>query len=487
MKAMSESYMNNYPLIEPPPTLDVQLTYPHSKEYEIHTRLIRLNLDEERESDIVSNKGFVVAPTQGIKKDIKNPFSIFSSKFGQTIKDVNPFGNRYRCDCGFTQNKVNNGTVCKICGTKVRYIDDDYQYFGWIVLQDYWVISPAFYKSLRYFIGKDFDSIIKYYALIDEDGHQLEAPKINDQPFFGIGLIEFRERFEEIMDYYLNKNKTPTKIEKYNDIMNEKEKVFTQSIPVFTVLLRPFDVDKYTFSHETTNKDYTIINKNVSSINRESAIAKSLSNDDDNRKKKTKIRKSIQEMLYNLQIKMDGLYTEVIDIIKGKKGNIRALFGGRYNYSSRNVIIADPTLRIDEVRLPYSALVELLQQSIVNILTKTYNLSYADAYRRWYEANLKKDPVIIDIINSLITHTTETGNGLPVLINRNPTISYGSILMMRCIGISDQQVLPLLAADFDYMVSGAIRNITNVVTYYSDIISLLSKLLGQAKAQKATA
>lgn len=96
------------------------------------------------------------------------------------------------------------------------------------------------------------------------------------------------------------------------------------------------------------------------------------------------------------------------------------IFTGRYNFSSRNVIIADPTLRIDEVRLPYSALIELLQQSIVNILTKTYNLSYADAYRRWYEANLKKDPVIIDIINSLITHTTETGNGLPVLINRNP-------------------------------------------------------------------
>ena len=46
--------------------------------------------------------------------------------------------------------------------------------------------------------------------------------------------------------------------------------------------------------------------------------------------------------------------------------------------------------------------------------------------------------------------------GIPLLINRNPTINYGSILQMFCVGINDNytmsmplQVLPLLAADFD--------------------------------------
>ena len=44
--------------------------------------------------------------------------------------------------------------------------------------------------------------------------------------------------------------------------------------------------------------------------------------------------------------------------------------------------------------------------------------------------------------------------GLPVIINRNPTIGYGSILHMYCVGIVDSytmavplQILPLLAAD----------------------------------------
>ena len=436
--------------------LDIKISYPYSKDYEFTTRLERLNLDKEREEDIKKDKGFIIAPSQGIKKDLKNQFSIFSSKFGQTIKDVNPFGNRYRCECGYLQNKINNGCICPICKTRVRYVDDDYNYFGWFVLQDYYIISPAFYNGIRYFIGKDFDNIIKYDPLIDEDGHQKDPDRPKDQPFYGIGLIEFKDRFDEIMEFYSNKNKTKTAY--YEDIMSHKDIVFTQSIPVFTVLLRPYEVDKFTFSHEATNAYYNSISNKVTSLNKSKLMEEKAKASN---KSTGPVRKQIQQTLLELQLKLDQLYNEIIDIIKGKKGNIRSLFGGRCNFTSRNVITADPRLRIDEVRLPYSALIELLQQSILNILTKTYNLSYADAYKQWYQANLKKDKVIIDIINSIIRNSMENHRGLPILINRNPTISYGSILQMYCIGISDTtekfeyvlqlplQILPLLAADFD--------------------------------------
>ena len=436
-------------------TLDLNISYPHDSEYEYFTKLVRLQLDEEREKDIKEGNGFVVAPTKGVKKDIKDPLSIFSRKFGQTIKDVNPFGNRYSCECGYTQNKVNNGCICKVCGTRVKYVDDNYEYFGWLVLKDHWIISPAFYNALRFFIGKDFDNIIKFQSSTDEDGHQGSVEPVKDQKYYGIGLIEFREKFDEIMQYYLNKNK---KQQHYDDIMGEKDKVFTQSIPVFTVLLRPFDTDKYTFSHEETNKYYVIINKLVSELNKSSKIGMKQKRDEEPE------RKYIQDLLYKLQMKIQGLYTEIINIIKGKKGNIRTLFGGRCNFTSRNVIVADPSLRIDQVRLPYSALLELLQQSIVNILMKTYNISNSDAYDRWYHAQLKKDPVIISIIESIIKNSTPEHYGIPILINRNPTIGYGSVLQMYCIGISDStekfeyvmqlplQILPLLNADFDNLV-----------------------------------
>lgn len=440
--------------IQEPETLDINVSYPYDPEFEYHTRLVRLDLDKEREEDIKHDRGFVVDPTQGVKKDVKNEFSIFSSKFGQTIKDVNPFGNRYRCECGYLQNKVNNGVTCPICKTKVRYVDDNYEYFGWIVLKDYYVISPAFYNAVRFFIGKDFDNIIKFDKDIDEDGHCKDSKSVEAQPYYGIGMIEFKERFDEIMKHYLAKNK---KQERFDDIMNNCDKVFTQSIPVFTVLLRPFDIDKFNFSHETTNKYYTMINKLVSSFNNQIDLERSSL-------KPGEVyipRPSTQELLWKVQMKMDQLYQEVLNIIKGKKGNIRTLFGGRYNFTSRNVITADPVLRIDQVRLPYSALLELLHPSIINILTKTHGLSYADAYKKWYEASIKKDQMIINIINSIIYNSTATHRGLPIIINRNPTLGMGSILQMFCIGISDTtdkfeyvmqlplQILPLLNADFD--------------------------------------
>ena len=151
-------------------TLDLNVSYPYDPDFDYSTRLVRLNLDKEREEDIKNDRGFIVDPTQGVKKDVKNEYSIFSSKFGQTIKDINPFGNRYRCECGYLQNKVNNGVTCPVCKTKVKYVDDNYEYFGWLGIKDYYFISPAFYIAVRFFIGKELDAIIKFEKEID-DGH----------------------------------------------------------------------------------------------------------------------------------------------------------------------------------------------------------------------------------------------------------------------------------------------------------------------------
>lgn len=101
--------------------------------------------------------------------------------------------------------------------------------------------------------------------------------------------------------------------------------------------------------------------------------------------------------------------------------------------------------------MPYVELVKCLQQRIINILVRTYNISPSDAYDIWSKAVSTKDERIAEIINTIIRSEPE---GLPVIINRNPTLAYGSVLQMFCIGFTDTltmsvplQVLPLLAAD----------------------------------------
>ena len=152
-------------------------------------------------------------------------------------------------------------------------------------------------------------------------------------------------------------------------------------------------------------------------------------------------------------MKYKELYDEIIKIISGKKGSIRTLFGGRYNFTARSVIAPGPDLRVDQVWLSYPALCGLLQQLIINVLHKSYFMRYNDAYKLLQESMHQENPMIRQIIEGFIK---ASDRGIPVLINRNPTISYGGILRMNVTGISEGytmliplQVLEGLAADFD--------------------------------------
>lgn len=79
-----------------------------------------------------------------------------------------------------------------------------------------------------------------------------------------------------------------------------------------------------------------------------------------------------------------------------------------------------------------------------------YSISYADAYNIWMKSQLVIDNRVVKIIRELIKMR------ISIILNRNPTISYGSILYMEVVDISFDYsmqiplgVLPLFAADFD--------------------------------------
>lgn len=438
--------------------MNINYSYPNNPLYDIDVCLERINLDEERKRDIKTNNGFIItADTKSVKKDVKDINGIYSTRFGQTLQDVNAFANRYKCKCGHLEGRIYYGVKCPICGEKVKFIDDNFEYFGWIVLKDpYYIIHPALYSAIESFFGASTNSkskdqrlnnIIKVVDEKDEDGFTRKLEKESSEPFYGIGMIDFVERFDEIMEFYLKKY--PNKKDKYDSIMKDRDKVFTQSIPVYTTQLRPFSIEGRTMSYEDANTIYSVMVKLAAVINRDNLKIF--------RKKKPK-----NQCLYDLQTKFNELYKEQIKILATKKGEIRQNFGGRYNFSARSVIAQDPMLGIDEIRLPYHALVELYQPTIINILKKSLGIPYSEAHRIWYKSQITKNQRVWDILENLI----KDSNGLPMLINRNPTINYGSILFMRCVGINDNytmsvplQPLKPLNADFD----GDALNILSII------------------------
>lgn len=196
-------------------------------------RLVKLNWDEECKLDLMTGRGFRITEPAITNKDQKSMNGIQSPRFGTDWSDENPFIDRYRCQCGELQGKIFEGETCPHCKATVEYKDVDLSITGWIILDSYKVIQPSYYNKLASIIGsKTFKEIVEYNKLIDRNG--FINNKENNNPFYGIGIIEFRERFDEILNYYKAKKKN--KLEEIAEIEEDKEKVFTSCIPVYSAV-----------------------------------------------------------------------------------------------------------------------------------------------------------------------------------------------------------------------------------------------------------
>lgn len=441
--------------------INLNIHFPHDDEYDYFVKLMILNLDEECRKDLSNNHGFIVTEPQNIQKALKSDSSIFSSKFGRTLQDENPYSHKFSCKFGCTQGSFfavpdDANWVCPHCHTEVKLVGDDFTYFGWIVLQDeYHVISPIMYLELCSLIGKEnLETILEPAIPQDANGHALSqydrkilkrknARKYKkkgkiDTTYEALGMKGFYERFDEVVEFFYKKKKK-AKQDVYNLIMENKEKVFTHCIPVYSTQLRIAKVEGKRFTFEKTNAAFNLLAKLAATLNRDNL---SIYRND----------KLQNQLLWDMQVKITELTEEIIRILADKKGVMRSTISGRTSFSERSVIVPDSTLRIDEVTLPYTGLVLLLEQVIVNIIQSSYNITYAAAYKIWYYATLEQDQRVLDIINNLI-HMDK----IHVLINRNPTIHYQSIVWKRVVGVNtDSLVMGLdlfnlqgLCADFD--------------------------------------
>lgn len=417
--------------------INVNAHYPHSNEYEYRVRLERLNLDQERIKDIASGNGFIISKKQNVRKDIKSENGIFSSKFGPTLHDNDPFINRYKCQCGHLMGALYEGLTCEFCKTKVKYVADNFEYFGWIVIDEqYALIHPNLFKSLKCLIGgKNLELIINADEKIDENGFPIPKEPTKDNPFVGIGILGLRDRIDEVLEFYKNKN--PNKREYYEDIMHDYDKIFTHSIPVYTTQLRPYSVSDNTFNFEGNNATYNLLAAQASKVNRGHLYMRYKD-------------KPSKQILYAMQMNYNAIYADMEKQLSQKKGYIRTLIGGRFNFCTRVVIVPDPDLEIDEIRLPYASMVEIWQQRIINILCKT--MLPSEAYKIWNNA---RDAEWDDNIASIITSIIESEYS-GFWLNRNPSICTESIRQMRLVGINRNfacsvplAVLAGFNADFD--------------------------------------
>jgi hypothetical protein len=380
---------------------DVKLNihYPRSDEYDYFVKLSLLNLDKEFEKDMSVGQAFIIDSKQPLQKSLKSDTSIFSTKFGRQLGDEKAFSHRYKCSCGYLQGafesvKDHPNFYCPYCGTPAKLVGDDFTFFGYIHLKEqYHLISPAMYVELISLIGKDnLENILEPAMELDADGKPMsqydrkiykrknarrykKKGKV-DSTYESIGMLGFYEKFDEIMAYFLKKKKN--KKEVYDLIMENRDCVFTHSIPIYTTQLRIAKVEGKRFTFEKTNATFNIL----------ASLGAQLNDDSLSIYRNTKLQ---NQTLWDMQVKLSELSDEIIRILADKRGVMRSTISGRTAFSERSVIVPDSSLHSDEVKLPYVGLVLMCEQIIINILQSSYKITYAEAYKRWYYSTLKVD------------------------------------------------------------------------------------------------
>lgn len=418
----------------------------------------RMNWDSEYYLDLMTGKGFTISEPAEVSIDGVRRKTMYGAKsplYGTTYEDEHSFSERYRCECGTFKSRKFEGEICPFCNKKIEERGSDINVTGWITLGNNRIISPYYYNLLTQTIGKNvFPDIINDRKRINKNG-RVELIKEDDEdikptsPFFGIGIDSFYEQYENILIYFMNQKKNKKSI--FENLMKQKGNVFTSHIPIASTLLRPESITSDTYYFSSVDK-----------------LVNTMYSISENIKKCTAVEKPF--LLHRLQTKVNTMWDTYFEELNGKEGTIRGeLLGGSINFSARNVIILDPTLRDNEIDVSYYTFHEVFKYHLIYYIMKMEDITLAKAYNIWVEAKTYNSKVY-DIMQFIVKE-----NKTRMLINRNPTLNFYSMLLMKIREVKGDgddyalsvplSILPGLNADFDGDILNLIGMLNKALIY----------------------
>lgn len=443
-----------------------------------HVRVVKLNLDQVCQVDLGSGNGIRLTSVESFDKKRNNeriPTGLQSGFFGTDFSDEAAFKERYRCACGRLQGKYFSGMTCDVCGTVVDYHDIDLKKTGWIILDQYKCMSPIYQAKLADALGKFegervLDKIIEMeYRDGDEPLYtEKEEANLKKHPFIKKGAIWLSEHIDEVLDFYSKRK--PGKAKLFNELKREKPLMFTHCIPVFTSLLRTEMPGEKGYKEYKLkiNTCYKALIRTVNAIN---MLSEQISPTDEFGINDLTIN-SIDILLASIYKEIDSIFEITYTDLTNKNGIITSkVLGGRYNFSARNIIIPSSTsgrLDSDEIEISYVAFMELYRYEIQNLYAKTYGVNPVQANSAWKKAVNHFDEKFYNVIDMMLSDPDYKGH-LGVLINRNPSINYGSFIYVNIVKVkknfSDKtltissHILTPMNADFD----GDILNVFRII------------------------
>jgi len=189
------------------------------------------------------------------------------------------FGNSsnmtHSCECEHLQGRFYENVECPVCHTIVKSREPAITRTGWISFAPYYIINPIFFQYFSKVIGiKSFLKILRYIVKLDSNGNPVFLEQTSK--FDNLGLLGFKEKWKEILEFYINKKKTDERIAEYGDlILKNEDKIFISAYPVFSSSLRPAIVIDQQLMFDSINNVFNSIVTNAEIVKGYSDLEKS--------------------------------------------------------------------------------------------------------------------------------------------------------------------------------------------------------------------
>lgn len=344
----------------------------------------------------------------------------------------------YTCQCGIYHGVSKKGGKCSECGVDIVNSDERRKRFAKIILP-LKVVNPLFYDLLVDIGGKNLkkmlDDLMKNdksvlcitdeeYIISQDDG---SIPK-NAKKYERVEAIEVLVK--TIADDMLSEGKEEWKI-----VLDNISCLLLDKIIVLPPDLRP------------TSKGAGESRQLMDKINRyyiQILTKKQIMKD-------TTIDIIKDKTLYytyykQLQKEVNELYVRILEKMAKKEGLIRGnILGKRIDFSGRAVITPDPTLSLDECKLPYLMILEIFKLPIAKRIIELGKFKLLNKAIDYVDQCIDTDNHVLYKICEEVT------DGEYCILNRQPSLHRLGMLAFKIRVTGDQviKIHPLVCAPFN--------------------------------------
>lgn len=375
-------------------------------------------------------------------KLLVNDFSYFSKEDDLTIdnalktiyNNTEVLSTKPRCDCGKLTGRYLVGKICRDCGTKCAEVFDKVYPVLWLEAigptsqpdKKYLFLNPTFWLIVADAIHRisDFDSL-RWLTDSRYNPNALNLPEIlfNIRDHVLDGQRNYYHTMSKLRDILIYlatipKHKNNIKGRKYMELVNMydtyQDKLFSKYLPI---------INKRLFVIENTTKGKYMNIISADTVDAVKTWQKLCSQD---KITENFLSSSTGSVLSKLAILYRNHYTRFV--IK-KTGLFRKnVYGAKSHFTFRCVVVSIPGQhRFDEIIAPWIVGLTTFRPHIMNrLVRKGYN--YKAASKKIFTAANKFDPEIYEILEELIRETPG-GRGIPMILNRNPSLKAGSALL----------------------------------------------------------